>query len=114
MARSAPGQVLSVDFGGAVERLRVQLEPDWGVVSAIGREHRSGASSALPSEPQGVDVTRTSTEQARLAITRRPARDARHPPLSSAADPDRQLPTAEHRSRRPRRRCATRRCCASW
>jgi hypothetical protein len=44
------------------------LEPDWGVVSAIAREHRSGASSALPSEPQGVDVIRTSTEQARLTI----------------------------------------------
>jgi sulfate transport system ATP-binding protein len=60
------GQVLSVDFNGASERLRVLLEPDWGVVSAIGREHRSGG--ALAAEPQGIEVIRTSTEQTRLAL----------------------------------------------
>jgi sulfate transport system ATP-binding protein len=62
------GQVLSVDFNGALERLRVHLEPDSGVVSAIGREHRSSGSTAVSAEPQGIDVIRTSTEQARLAI----------------------------------------------
>ncbi len=60
------GQVLSVDFNGALERLRVVLEPDWGVVSAIARDHRTG--SARPGESAGIEVIRTSTEQARLAL----------------------------------------------
>jgi sulfate/thiosulfate transport system ATP-binding protein len=63
------GPVLSVDFIGASERLRVQLEPEWEVISAIGREHRASPSGAAPSsEQQIVDVTRTSTEQARIAL----------------------------------------------
>jgi ABC-type Fe3+/spermidine/putrescine transport system ATPase subunit len=38
------GQVLSVDFGGVFERLRVKLEPEWEVISAIGG---GGGSAAL-------------------------------------------------------------------
>ncbi len=62
------GQVLSVDFNGASERLRVQLEPEWDVTSAIGREHRAVGGTAPTGEQQIVDITRTSAEQARLAL----------------------------------------------
>ncbi|HLK71848.1 MAG TPA: ABC transporter ATP-binding protein, partial [Steroidobacteraceae bacterium] len=53
------GQVLSAEFGGGIERLHVQLEPEWEVVSAIGR-----------ADADEVAITRTSTEQTSLALTR--------------------------------------------
>jgi sulfate transport system ATP-binding protein len=53
------GTVQSVDFGGLFERLRVQLERDCAVVSAIGREHAAA---------ETVDVMRTSTEQSALQL----------------------------------------------
>ncbi|HEX4050612.1 MAG TPA: ABC transporter ATP-binding protein [Steroidobacteraceae bacterium] len=52
------GHVLSAEFGGGIERLRVQLEPEWEVVSAVGR---AGADA--------VEITRTSTEQVALSLT---------------------------------------------
>ena len=51
------GHVLSTEFGGGIERLRVQLEPECDVVSAIGR---AGADA--------IEITRTSTEQASLTL----------------------------------------------
>jgi len=58
----ATGHVVSLDFGGILERLRVQLTRESGVVSAIAREH--------PTElPVIVDVTRTNSEQAHLPLT---------------------------------------------
>ena len=59
----AAGHVLSLDFGGILERVRVQLTRESAVVSAIAREHP-------PSElPVIVDVTRTNAEQAHLPLT---------------------------------------------
>jgi sulfate transport system ATP-binding protein len=52
------GHVLSAEFGGGIERLRVQLEPEWEVISAVGR---AGADN--------VEITRTSTEQVALPLT---------------------------------------------
>jgi sulfate transport system ATP-binding protein len=64
--RSSPlanGHVLSVDFGGILERLRVQLTRESAVLSAVAREHP-------PSElPVIVDVTRTNAEQAQLPLS---------------------------------------------
>jgi len=80
--RSGPlgtGHVISVDFGGVFERLRVQLERQWEVVSAIGRDtapagtgngnasgngHGAGPTSAA----DVVEITRTSSEQGSLAL----------------------------------------------
>ncbi len=62
------GLLASVDFAGASERLRVQLEPEWGVVSAIGGENLANVAAGLQDERQLVDVIRTSTEQGRLAL----------------------------------------------
>ncbi len=71
--RSSPlslGHVLSVDFGGVFERLRVQLPRESGVISAVGREHATEATGANHSAPLVVvDVTRTNGEQAQLPLT---------------------------------------------
>jgi sulfate transport system ATP-binding protein len=71
--RSSPlslGHVLSVDFGGVFERLRVQLPRESGVVSAVGHEHAADAAGGSHTATQVViDVTRTIGEQAQLPLT---------------------------------------------
>ncbi|HWW21900.1 MAG TPA: ABC transporter ATP-binding protein [Steroidobacteraceae bacterium] len=63
-AHLSDGHVLSVDFGGVFERLRIQLTRESGVVSAIGREHLPDASEAAIHTPDVViDAMRTNTEQ---------------------------------------------------
>jgi sulfate transport system ATP-binding protein len=63
------GHVLSVDFGGVFERMRVQLERQWEVVSAIGHEATvPAAAGAAPTATDVVEITRTSSEQAALAL----------------------------------------------
>jgi sulfate/thiosulfate transport system ATP-binding protein len=70
------GHVLSVDFGGVFERLRVQLPRESEVISAVAREHpgdgigelhAAGGANAAPLLV--VDVTRTNGEQAQLPLT---------------------------------------------
>jgi len=64
--RSSPlanGHVLSVDFGGILERLRVQLVHESAVLSAVAREQPA---SELPVI---IDVTRTNAEQAQLPLS---------------------------------------------
>jgi sulfate transport system ATP-binding protein len=56
----ADGHVMSAEFGGVFERLRIQLSPESGVLSAVGRED-------LPNVE--VDVTRTNGEQAQMPLT---------------------------------------------
>jgi hypothetical protein len=64
------GHVLSVDFGGVFERLRVQLPRESGVISAVGREHAADAAAGGHTAPQVVvEVTRTNGEQAQLPLT---------------------------------------------
>jgi sulfate transport system ATP-binding protein len=58
----AEGHVLSADFGGILERLRVQLTRESGVVSAVAGEQPSR------DLPLIVDVTRTNAEQAVLPL----------------------------------------------
>jgi ABC-type Fe3+/spermidine/putrescine transport system ATPase subunit len=60
------GHVLSVDFGGVLERLRVQLARDSGVVSAVMQE--SGARGSAPG-PVIVEATRTHSEQLQLPLS---------------------------------------------
>jgi sulfate transport system ATP-binding protein len=63
------GYVVSVDFGGVFERLRVQLGRESGIVSAVGREHVSDAIEDPVSAPALlVDVTRTTNEQSQLPL----------------------------------------------
>ncbi|HEY2418248.1 MAG TPA: ABC transporter ATP-binding protein [Steroidobacteraceae bacterium] len=57
----AEGHVLSAEFGGILERLRVQLTRESSVVSAIAGEHPDDV-------PLIVDVTRTNAEQAQLPL----------------------------------------------
>jgi len=57
----SPGHVLSVDFGGIFERVRVLLPRESEVISAVG-----GASAAAQVV---VEVTRTNGEQAQLPLT---------------------------------------------
>jgi sulfate/thiosulfate transport system ATP-binding protein len=57
------GHVLSVDFGGVFERLRVQLPRESEVISAVA----AGGDSTAPLVV--VDVTRTNGEQAQLPLT---------------------------------------------
>jgi ABC-type Fe3+/spermidine/putrescine transport system ATPase subunit len=71
--RSTPlslGHVLSVDFGGVFERLRVQLPRESEVISAVGREHLPDAMPSAHVQPQVVvEVTRTNGEQGQLPLT---------------------------------------------
>ncbi|HEY4881723.1 MAG TPA: ABC transporter ATP-binding protein [Steroidobacteraceae bacterium] len=70
--RSTPlslGHVLSVDFGGVFERLRVQLPRESEVVSAVSREHAAYSSGGSDPAPQVVvEVTRTNGEQGLLPL----------------------------------------------
>jgi ABC-type Fe3+/spermidine/putrescine transport system ATPase subunit len=70
--RSSPlstGHVLSVDFGGVFERLRVQLPRESGVISAVARDAVADVAEHLPAPPDlVVDVTRTNTEQGSLPL----------------------------------------------
>jgi sulfate transport system ATP-binding protein len=68
-AHLADGHVVSVDFGGVFERLRVQLARESGIVSAVGREHMPDSAHAAAAPPVMVDVTRTNSEQAQLPLT---------------------------------------------
>jgi hypothetical protein len=61
------GHVVAVDFGGVLERVRVQLGRDAGVVSAVEREPAPGAVHSEP-EPVFVDVTRTNSDQGQLPL----------------------------------------------
>jgi sulfate transport system ATP-binding protein len=64
------GHVLSVDFGGVFERLRVQLPRESEVISAVAREHLPDALGAAGTAPLVVvEVTRTNGEQAQLPLT---------------------------------------------
>jgi ABC-type Fe3+/spermidine/putrescine transport system ATPase subunit len=64
------GHVLSVDFGGVSERLRVQLPRESEVISAVAREHVAGAAGSTRAAPLVVvDVTRTNTEQGQLPLS---------------------------------------------
>jgi sulfate transport system ATP-binding protein len=71
--RSTPlslGHVLSVDFGGVFERLRVQLPRESEVISAVGREHLPDVAGGSHAAPQVVvEVTRTNGEQSQLPLT---------------------------------------------
>jgi sulfate transport system ATP-binding protein len=57
------GHVLSVDFGGVLERVRVQLSRDAGVRSAIGREDSGDQ------QPVIVEAIRTNSEQSQLPLS---------------------------------------------
>ncbi|MFI4868889.1 MAG: ABC transporter ATP-binding protein [Steroidobacterales bacterium] len=64
------GHVLSVDFGGVLERLRVQLPRESEVISAVGREHLADVAGAIHAAPQVVvEATRTNGEQGQLPLT---------------------------------------------
>jgi ABC-type Fe3+/spermidine/putrescine transport system ATPase subunit len=84
------GHVVSVDFGGVFERLRVQLEPAWEVISGstAGVTDSTGGSTAEPTGAPdttaaaaaaggtssartagGIEATRTGSEQAALALS---------------------------------------------
>jgi hypothetical protein len=66
----SPGHVLSVDFGGVFERLRVQLARESEVISAVAREHLPDAAASTRAPAQVVvEVTRTNGEQAQLPLT---------------------------------------------
>jgi len=68
-AQLSDGYVVSVDFGGVFERLRIQLGPDSGIVSAVGRESAPGAPQDRAAAPALlVDVTRTTSEQSQLPL----------------------------------------------
>jgi sulfate transport system ATP-binding protein len=56
------GHVLSVDFGGVLERVRVQLTGESGVLSAVAREQPNGELPVI------VDVTRTNADQGQLPL----------------------------------------------
>jgi ABC-type Fe3+/spermidine/putrescine transport system ATPase subunit len=67
--RSSPlasGHVLSVDFAGILERVRVQLTRESEVLSAVGRE--DGTEARAAATPLVVDVTRTNAEQSQLPL----------------------------------------------
>jgi hypothetical protein len=62
--------VLSAEFGGVFERLRVQLPRESEVISAVAREHVAGAAGSVHAAPLVVvDVTRTNSEQAQLPLS---------------------------------------------
>jgi sulfate transport system ATP-binding protein len=66
----SPGHVLSVDFGGVFERLRVQLPRESEVISAVARDHLADAVGGAHAAPLVVvDVTRTNGEQGQLPLT---------------------------------------------
>jgi sulfate/thiosulfate transport system ATP-binding protein len=77
----ASGHVVSVDFAGNLERARVQLARESGVISAVGHEHQPSLSSLSGAQPMLaaaddsagpapviVDVTRTNAEQGQLPL----------------------------------------------
>jgi len=69
-SRLSDGHVVSVDFGGVFERLRVQLMAESGVVSAVAREHLPDATERVSAaQSMMVDVTRTNGEQQLLPLT---------------------------------------------
>jgi sulfate transport system ATP-binding protein len=57
------GQVLSVDFGGVLERVRIQLARDAAVKSAVGRENPTDQ------HPVIVDAIRTNAEQTQFPLS---------------------------------------------
>jgi len=57
------GHVLSVDFGGVLERVRIQLSREAGVRSAVGREDSSDQ------HPVILDAIRTNAEQTQLPLS---------------------------------------------
>jgi sulfate/thiosulfate transport system ATP-binding protein len=70
--RSAPlslGHVLSVDFGGVFERLRVQLPRESEVISAVARDQVPDAAGVHAAPLLVVEVTRTNGEQGQLPLT---------------------------------------------
>jgi ABC-type Fe3+/spermidine/putrescine transport system ATPase subunit len=68
-ARLGEGHVVSVDFGGVFERLSIQLTPESGVISAVGRERLPGASeTATQAQDVVVDAMRTNAEQSLLPL----------------------------------------------
>jgi len=63
------GHVLSAEFGGVFERLRVQLPRESEVVSAVAREPVADAAGSVRAAPLVVvDVTRTNSEQGQLPL----------------------------------------------
>jgi len=68
-SRLAEGHVLSVDFGGILERLRVQIAPDSALRSAVAHEHATLAHEhGALAHGLVLDVTRTNAEQAQLPL----------------------------------------------
>jgi sulfate/thiosulfate transport system ATP-binding protein len=70
--RSTPlslGHVLSVDFGGVFERLRVQLPRESEIISAVARDQLADAAGVRAAPLVVVDVTRTNGEQGQLPLT---------------------------------------------
>jgi len=66
----ATGHVLSVDFAGVLERLRVQLARECSLVSAVSTEHQTEAVAAANARaPVIVEVTRTQSDLAQLPLT---------------------------------------------
>jgi sulfate/thiosulfate transport system ATP-binding protein len=63
-AALSAGHVVSVDFAGVFERLRIQLVSESAVVSAVGRDHLPEATENAAAAPGVVvDVMRTNSEQ---------------------------------------------------
>jgi sulfate transport system ATP-binding protein len=66
----AEGHIMSAEFGGVFERLRIQLSPESRVLSAVGREDSPGtAADSNPKPAVEVDVTRTNSEQGQLPLS---------------------------------------------
>jgi ABC-type Fe3+/spermidine/putrescine transport system ATPase subunit len=63
------GHVLSVDFGGVFERLRIQLPRDSEVISAVAPEHVAGAGADTHAAGQVVvEASRTNSDQSQLPL----------------------------------------------
>jgi sulfate transport system ATP-binding protein len=63
------GHVLSVDFGGVFERLRIQLPRDSEVISAVAPEHGAAGTAKPHAAAQViVEATRTNSEQSQLPL----------------------------------------------
>ena len=66
----ADGHIISADFAGVFERLRIQLAPESQVVSAVSRDDLPAApQEAGPPQPVIVDVTRTNNEQMQVPLS---------------------------------------------
>jgi sulfate/thiosulfate transport system ATP-binding protein len=66
----AEGTVVSADFSGAFERLRIQLLPESGVLSAVGRDDiPTMIPKSNPAQAVVIDATRTNSEQMQAPLS---------------------------------------------